>query len=53
VEGRRRVPAAHLGDVAADGDALEGLELLVRRRLLFRDGAEGDLHALSSLIDRR
>jgi hypothetical protein len=53
VESRRRVSAAELPDITGDAEARTWLDLLVRRRLLFRDPILGDLHALSSLLAGR
>jgi hypothetical protein len=50
VEERRRVPAEEVGDFVVNEDARSWLDLLVRRRLVFRDPIRGDLLALSSLL---
>lgn len=50
VENRRRISAGEVSQIATDGEASALLDLLVRRRLLYRDPIRGDLHALSSLL---
>lgn len=52
VQERRRVPSEEVPRLAEDSEGRAGLELLLRRRLLFRDPLRGDLHALSTLIRR-
>jgi hypothetical protein len=50
IEERRRVSAGDVAEIAGDAETVSHLDLLVRRRLLFRDPRRGDLHALSSLL---
>jgi hypothetical protein len=50
VEERGWVRADRIREVAANEDERKGLDVLVRRRLLFQHPVRGDLHALSTLI---